>query len=52
MLVELANALWERNATGQYTNLADANMAIECLDRPWPSGRAGLRGWPAGAPRP
>ena len=50
VLVELANALWERNATGQYTNLADANMAVECLDRPWPSG--GRRPWPAGAPRP
>ena len=58
VLVELANALWERNASGQYTNLADANMAVECLDRPWPDGpgplarrgrdrrpgRAGLRG--------
>ncbi|HUY48420.1 MAG TPA: alpha/beta hydrolase [Streptosporangiaceae bacterium] len=40
ILVELANALWERNSSGQYSNLADANMAVECLDRPWPTGLA------------
>ena len=44
VLVELANALWERNASGQYTNLADANMAVECLDRPWPAGGTGPAG--------
>jgi pimeloyl-ACP methyl ester carboxylesterase len=52
VLVSLANALWERNAAGQYTNLADANMAIDCLDRPWPSGGpgpAGLARWRAAA---
>jgi pimeloyl-ACP methyl ester carboxylesterase len=52
VLVSLANALWERNATGQYTNLADANMAIDCLDRPWPAGGngpAGLARWRAAA---
>ena len=50
VLVELANALWERNASGQYTNLADANMAVECLDRPWPAGGpAGLARWRAAA---
>jgi len=52
VLVELANALWERNASGQYTNLADANMAVDCLDRPWPSGGrgpAGLSRWRAAA---
>jgi pimeloyl-ACP methyl ester carboxylesterase len=36
ILVALANALWERNAHGRYSNLADANMAIDCVDRPWP----------------
>ena len=46
VLVELANALWERNATGHYTNLADANMAVDCLDRPWPSA---LSRWRAAA---
>ena len=51
VLVELANALWERNATGHYTNLADANMAVECLDRPWPSGTgpSGLSRWRSAA---
>jgi pimeloyl-ACP methyl ester carboxylesterase len=50
VLVELANALWERNTSGQYTNLADANMAVECLDRPWPSGSpSGLARWRAAA---
>ena len=50
VLVELANALWERNASGQYTNLADANMAVECLDRPWPAGGpAALARWRAAA---
>jgi pimeloyl-ACP methyl ester carboxylesterase len=44
VLVELANALWERNGSGQYTNLADANMAVECLDRPWPAGGTGPAG--------
>src|SRR5450631_2444921 len=44
VLVELANALWERNGSGQYTNLADANMAVECLDRPWPAGGTGRAG--------
>ena len=50
VLVELANALWQRNTAGQYTNLADANMAIDCLDRPWPAGGpAGLARWSAAA---
>jgi len=37
VLVELANALFERSASGQYSNLADAETAVDCLDRPWPS---------------
>ena len=36
VLVELANLLYERNPNGTYTNLADADAAIGCLDRPWP----------------
>jgi pimeloyl-ACP methyl ester carboxylesterase len=36
VLVELANALYERNTSGQYSNLADADIAVSCLDRPWP----------------
>jgi pimeloyl-ACP methyl ester carboxylesterase len=36
VLVELANLLMERNPNGTYSNLADAETAIDCLDRPWP----------------
>ena len=36
VLVELANLLLERNPNGTYSNLADADTAISCLDRPWP----------------
>jgi pimeloyl-ACP methyl ester carboxylesterase len=36
VLVELANLLMERNPNGTYSNLADADTAISCLDRPWP----------------
>jgi pimeloyl-ACP methyl ester carboxylesterase len=36
MLVELANLLVERNANGTYSNLADSDTAVNCLDRPWP----------------
>jgi pimeloyl-ACP methyl ester carboxylesterase len=35
-LVDLANFLYERNPNGTYSNLADADTAISCLDRPWP----------------
>ncbi len=46
ILVELANALYERNANGQYSNLAAANTAVDCLDRPWPRN---LASWSAAA---
>jgi pimeloyl-ACP methyl ester carboxylesterase len=36
LLLQLADALLERGSSGAYTNLADSNMAINCLDRPWP----------------
>ena len=36
VLIELADLLLERNSSGSYSNLADSNMAINCLDRPWP----------------
>jgi pimeloyl-ACP methyl ester carboxylesterase len=36
VLVELANLLMERNPNGTYSNLADADTSISCLDRPWP----------------
>ncbi|HUK68944.1 MAG TPA: alpha/beta hydrolase [Streptosporangiaceae bacterium] len=36
VLIELADALMERKANGTYSNLAESNMAINCVDRPWP----------------
>ena len=36
LLIELGDSLLQRSPNGSYTNLADANMAINCLDRPWP----------------
>jgi pimeloyl-ACP methyl ester carboxylesterase len=36
VLVELADALIERGPTGHYSNLMDANIAVNCIDRPWP----------------
>jgi len=46
VLVELANLLMERNLNGTYTNLADADTSISCLDRPWPRS---LAAWQAAA---
>jgi pimeloyl-ACP methyl ester carboxylesterase len=51
VLVALANALWQRNASGQYTNFADANTAVDCLDRPWPTGLARWRAAASAAAR-
>ncbi len=51
LLVELANALFERNASGQYSNLADAETAVDCLDRPWPRSLATWRAAAAAAGR-
>jgi pimeloyl-ACP methyl ester carboxylesterase len=46
VLVELANALMERSANGTYSNLADVDTAVNCLDRPWPRS---LSSWRAAA---
>jgi pimeloyl-ACP methyl ester carboxylesterase len=43
LLLQLADALLERGSSGTYTNLADSNMAINCLDRPWPRALATWR---------
>lgn len=52
VLIELADALLERSeATGSYTNLPDANMAINCVDRPWPRSLAAWRSAAATAQR-
>jgi pimeloyl-ACP methyl ester carboxylesterase len=36
VLVELADFLVERNPNGTYSNLSDAEMSVDCLDRAWP----------------
>jgi pimeloyl-ACP methyl ester carboxylesterase len=36
ILVELGDLLVERNQNGQYSNLTEAETAVDCLDRPWP----------------
>jgi pimeloyl-ACP methyl ester carboxylesterase len=36
VLIELANLLLERNKDGKYSNLSDADIAINCVDRPSP----------------
>ncbi len=46
VLIELADALMERNRNGTFSNLAESNMAINCIDRSWP--RA-LSTWSAAA---
>jgi pimeloyl-ACP methyl ester carboxylesterase len=46
VLVELADALIERGRDGRYSNLTDANMAVNCVDRPWPRS---LRTWRSAA---
>ena len=46
VLLQLANLLLERNADGTYSNLADADTSISCLDRPFPRS---LASWQAAA---
>jgi pimeloyl-ACP methyl ester carboxylesterase len=46
LLVELANALMERNSNGTYSNLSDAETSVDCIDRPWPRS---LEAWRAAA---
>jgi pimeloyl-ACP methyl ester carboxylesterase len=36
ILVELADSLLERNPNGTYSNLADAELSVDCVDRVWP----------------
>jgi pimeloyl-ACP methyl ester carboxylesterase len=40
ILVEFGNLLYERSPGGAYTNLADANIAVDCVDHSWPRGLA------------
>ncbi|HEY1915917.1 MAG TPA: alpha/beta hydrolase [Streptosporangiaceae bacterium] len=50
-LVELADLLMERQPDGTYSNLADANMAVNCIDRPWPQSLSSWRSAAATAGR-
>ncbi|HVS69205.1 MAG TPA: alpha/beta hydrolase [Mycobacteriales bacterium] len=36
-----ADALTQRNNDGSYSNLIESNMAINCIDRPWPRSVSG-----------
>ena len=36
LLIELSDVLTERKRNGTYSNLIESNMAIDCIDRPWP----------------
>jgi len=36
ILLELADSLLERNPNGTYSNLADAELSVDCVDRQWP----------------
>jgi pimeloyl-ACP methyl ester carboxylesterase len=51
VLVQLSNLLYGRNPNGTYDNLADADTAITCLDRPWPRSLAAYRAAAAAAGR-
>jgi len=51
VLVQLANLLYQRNPNGSYTNLADADTSITCLDRPWPRSLASYQAAAAAAAR-
>jgi pimeloyl-ACP methyl ester carboxylesterase len=48
VLVELGDVLVERNRNGHYSNLTSAELAVDCLDRPWPRN---LPAWRAAAAR-
>jgi pimeloyl-ACP methyl ester carboxylesterase len=45
-LVTLGDFLVERDASGRYSNLVEAEMAVDCVDRPWPRS---LPAWQAAA---
>ena len=36
VLVALGDALMGRNLSGRYSNLVEAELAVDCVDRPWP----------------
>jgi pimeloyl-ACP methyl ester carboxylesterase len=46
ILVELADSLMQRSPNGTYSNLSDAELSVDCIDRPWPRS---LTAWQAAA---
>jgi pimeloyl-ACP methyl ester carboxylesterase len=46
VLVELGDVLVERDRSGHYSNLTSAELAVDCVDRPWPRN---LPAWQAAA---
>jgi len=36
ILLEIADSLLERSPNGTYSNLADAELSVDCVDRAWP----------------
>jgi pimeloyl-ACP methyl ester carboxylesterase len=46
LLIALGDLLVERDATGHYSNLVEAETAVDCVDRPWPRS---LSAWQAAA---
>lgn len=49
VLVVLGDLLVERRRNGQYSNLVEAETAVDCVDRPWPRSLAAWRSAAAGA---
>ncbi|HEY5985564.1 MAG TPA: alpha/beta hydrolase, partial [Streptosporangiaceae bacterium] len=49
VLVMLGDLLVERNRNGQYTNLLEAETAVDCIDRAWPRSVGAFRSAAAGA---
>ena len=44
ILVALGDLLVERDSSGRYSNLVEAEMAVDCVDRPWPRSPARVAG--------
>jgi pimeloyl-ACP methyl ester carboxylesterase len=51
VLVALADALVERDRSGHYSNLTSAELAVDCIDRPWPRNLAAWQTAAASAAR-
>jgi hypothetical protein len=49
VLLRLSDLYTTRRADGTYSNLEEANVAIDCLDEPWPKDPEALRAYAARA---